>query len=360
MAGKTYLVGGAVRDKLLGKPVTDFDYVVVGATRAELEAKYGPSIGMDFPVFLDKETGAQYAMARRERKVGVGYHGFEVDADETITLEDDLSRRDLTINAIAQDVETGQLIDPFNGIQDLQMGILRHVSHAFTEDPLRVVRLARFAARYKFQIAPETVLLATYVVNSGEMEALPYERYWLEIEKAVSDNNIAIFMQVANTVGCFDKVGFFKEVWGLQDRKALIGKFARVQPHTNDWMTIVALTARHDLAQVQAAPSKILDLHRAIWQVRDMKSLDVDGLFHLLKVTKAWGQSTFIDDVIEATRILGDARYITAIDAHELRELVVETRKVTSDKYQHLKGKEIGEAMDKERKEIIQRLVKEF
>ena len=156
-----YLVGGAVRDKLMGRKVNDFDYLVIGATPDQLEARYGQSVGMSFPVFIDNETNAQIAMARRERKTGVGYHGFEVEFGPDVTLAEDLQRRDLTINALAEDLETGEIIDCFGGLDDLKNKVLRHTSHAFAEDPLRVIRLARFAARYpEFSVAPETFELA--------------------------------------------------------------------------------------------------------------------------------------------------------------------------------------------------------
>ncbi len=182
---QTYLVGGAVRDKLLGLPVKDRDWVVTGATPEQmLELGYKP-VGKDFPVFLHPETKEEYALARTERKSGKGYKGFTFHTDPDVTLEDDLQRRDLTINAIAED-ENGNLIDPFNGASDIEAGLLRHVSPAFNEDPLRVLRVARFAATLGFKVAPETMKLLKEMGANGELETLVPERVWTETEKALA------------------------------------------------------------------------------------------------------------------------------------------------------------------------------
>jgi len=179
-------VGGAVRDKLLGKPGKDSDWVVVGSTPQEMEDQNFKAVGKDFPVFLHPETKEEYALARTERKAGKGYKGFTFHTSKDITLEEDLARRDLTINAIAED-NTGKLIDPFNGKQDIEDKILRHVSPAFVEDPLRVLRVARFAARFGFRIAPETMTLMNEISESGELEALVPERVWNELEQAMGE-----------------------------------------------------------------------------------------------------------------------------------------------------------------------------
>ena len=198
-----YLVGGAVRDQLLGHPYHEKDYVVVGATPEQLlNLGYQP-VGKDFPVFLHPETKEEYALARTERKAGHGYHGFEFYTDTSVTLEDDLIRRDLTINAIAMD-EKGNIYDPYNGQADLNNRILRHVSDAFTEDPLRVLRLARFAARYKdldFKIAPETLSLMQNLVQSGELNALTSERVWKETSRALMENHADVYFQVLRDCG---------------------------------------------------------------------------------------------------------------------------------------------------------------
>ena len=187
---KVYLVGGAVRDKLLGIPVKEKDWVVVGSTPQQMKDKGYKQVGKDFPVFINPKTGEEYALARTERKSGHGYTGFEFESNPHITLEEDLERRDLTINAIAQD-EDGTLIDPFNGQDDIKNKKLRHVSDAFSEDPLRVLRLARFKTYLKeFNIVSETMDKIKEIKDSGELEYLTGERVWLEIYKS---NNIAYF-----------------------------------------------------------------------------------------------------------------------------------------------------------------------
>src|SRR5436305_360078 len=176
---RVYRVGGSVRDELIGREHGDRDWVVVGATPEMMTASGYKPVGRDFPVFLHPETREEYALARTERKHGRGYRGFEFFVSPDVTLEEDLQRRDLTINAMARD-EQGALIDPFGGTQDLKARVLRHVSPAFAEDPLRVLRVARFAARFDFTVAPQTRTLMRKLVASGELAALPAERVWQE------------------------------------------------------------------------------------------------------------------------------------------------------------------------------------
>jgi tRNA nucleotidyltransferase (CCA-adding enzyme) len=183
---RIYSVGGAVRDELVGRAVTDRDYVVVGATPEIMLASGFRPVGQDFPVFLHPDTQDEYALARTERKHGRGYRGFEFFASPDVTLEEDLARRDLTINAMARD-DDGTLIDPFGGEADLQARVLRHVSPAFSEDPLRVLRVARFAARFGFAVAPETEALLRVIVASGELAALPSERVWQELARGLME-----------------------------------------------------------------------------------------------------------------------------------------------------------------------------
>ena len=200
---KVYLVGGAVRDQLLGLPVKDRDWIVVDATPATLLSLGYQQVGKDFPVFLNPKTKEEYALARTERKAGAGYTGFICDFSPTITLEQDLIRRDLTINAMAQS-EDGEIIDPYGGKQDLENRILRHISPAFSEDPLRVLRVARFAARYHslgFKIASETLALMAELAQSGELQHLTAERVWLETEKALNEKNPEIYFETLHKTG---------------------------------------------------------------------------------------------------------------------------------------------------------------
>jgi tRNA nucleotidyltransferase (CCA-adding enzyme) len=205
---KTYLVGGAVRDKLLGYPHHERDWVVVGGTPEEmLDAGFKP-VGRDFPVFLHPRTNEEYALARIERKSGRGYHGFTFQSSPDVTLEQDLSRRDLTINAIAEDSD-GTLVDPYGGRNDLDLRVLRHVSPAFAEDPLRVLRVARFAARYhhlEFRIAPETLALMRAIVDAGEIEHLVAERIWKETERALAEPDPHIYFQALHDCGALARL----------------------------------------------------------------------------------------------------------------------------------------------------------
>ncbi|OTG87499.1 multifunctional CCA tRNA nucleotidyl transferase/2'3'-cyclic phosphodiesterase/2'nucleotidase/phosphatase [Acinetobacter sp. ANC 4558] len=200
---QVYLVGGAVRDHLLGYPYHEKDYVVVGATPDQLLALGYQPVGKDFPVFLHPESKDEYALARTERKSGQGYHGFEFHTDPNVTLEEDLIRRDLTINAIAMD-HNGNIYDPYSGQQDLKNKVLRHVSNAFIEDPLRVLRIARFAARYKaigFTVAPETLILMQQLTESGELNALTPERVWKETSRALMEKHADEYFEVLRTCG---------------------------------------------------------------------------------------------------------------------------------------------------------------
>ncbi|WP_017463737.1 multifunctional CCA addition/repair protein [Dyella ginsengisoli] len=200
---RIYLVGGAVRDQLLGRPVVDRDHVVVGARPDELLALGYRAVGKDFPVFLHPDSGEEYALARTERKTGRGYHGFAFQADPTVTLEEDLARRDLTINAIAQD-EAGALVDPYGGRQDIEARVLRHVSLAFVEDPVRLLRVARFAARFAplgFTVATETMALMRQMVSNGEVDHLVPERVWAETRRALAEARPSAFLRVLRESG---------------------------------------------------------------------------------------------------------------------------------------------------------------
>ncbi len=198
-----YLVGGAVRDQLLNYPVKEQDYVVVGTTPADMLAQGFRLVGKDFPVFLHPETQAEYALARTERKIGPGYTGFSCHAAPDVTLEDDLKRRDLTINAMAQSSD-GKITDPYNGLTDLKNKLLRHVSSAFVEDPVRILRVARFAARYAhlgFTVATETMELMRAMVRAGEVNALVPERVWQEFNRALGEQTPQAFINVLRTCG---------------------------------------------------------------------------------------------------------------------------------------------------------------
>lgn len=222
---KTYLVGGAVRDRLLGIEPGDRDYVVVGTTPEEMLTQGFKPVGRDFPVFLHPQTGEEFALARTERKSGRGYRGFVVDTDPSVTLEEDLQRRDFTINAMAQD-EAGDLIDPYGGASDIHARLLRHVGPAFAEDPLRVLRAARFMARFAplgFRVAPETMALMKEMTASGELDALVPERVWQELRRALASAQPSAFLATLREAGALAAI--------LPEVDALYGVPQRAEYH---------------------------------------------------------------------------------------------------------------------------------
>lgn len=265
-----YLVGGAVRDQLLGKPVADRDYVVVGATPEEMRRLGYRPVGKDFPVFLHPHSGEEYALARTERKTGRGYRGFAFQTDASVTLEQDLERRDLTINAMAADAQ-GEIVDPYGGQRDLAARLLRHVSPAFVEDPVRVLRVARFAARYAslgFRIADETLALMRTMVADGEVDHLVPERVWAETRRALAEPTPSAFLRALRACGALRVV--FPEVdalYGVPQRaefhpeidtgvhvELVLGMAARLAPGDDlvGWCALThdlgkALTPKHEL-----------------------------------------------------------------------------------------------------------------
>ena len=234
---QTYLVGGAVRDYLLGLPIKDRDWVVVGADAQTILAQGFQPVGKDFPVFLHPKTHEEYALARTERKTAKGYAGFSFHADKDVTLEQDLMRRDLTINAMAQDSD-GLIIDPFGGQQDLAAGILRHVSPAFDEDPVRILRTARFAARYGFEIAEETMKLMRKMVENGEADALVAERVWQELAKGLMEKNPRRMIEVLRECGALKVL--LPEVdalFGVPQTRRLSSRNRQRHPYPDDAAT---------------------------------------------------------------------------------------------------------------------------
>ena len=234
---KTYQVGGAVRDRLLGLPVHDIDYVVVGSSVKEMLGNGFRPVGSHFPVFLHPQTQHEYALARTERKTAPGHQGFVFHADRSIQLEDDLKRRDLTINAMAQEVNAsgelvGHLIDPYRGKVDLEQGIFRHLSDAFSEDPLRVLRVARFAARFPtFTIAPETLAIMKHMVNKDELKTLSKERIWQELARALRSQAPERFIDVLEECGALEEIwptAFTVQWRNMSSRKEMLAQLNQV------------------------------------------------------------------------------------------------------------------------------------
>lgn len=242
---QTYLVGGAIRDHLLGLPVQDHDWVVVGASPQDMVAAGYLPIGKDFPVFLHPETREEVALARTERKTAAGYHGFAFHAAPDVTLEQDLARRDLTINAMAQD-EAGAIVDPYGGQRDLREKVLRHVSPAFAEDPVRILRLARFAARFAdFSVAPETVALMRDMVAAGEVDALVPERVWQELSRGLMEKQPSRMLEVLREAGALQRL--------LPEVEALFG-VPQPEAHHPEVDTGIHLLMVLDQCALQGAP----------------------------------------------------------------------------------------------------------
>ncbi|MGQ0751868.1 MAG: multifunctional CCA tRNA nucleotidyl transferase/2'3'-cyclic phosphodiesterase/2'nucleotidase/phosphatase [Betaproteobacteria bacterium] len=307
---KIYTVGGAVRDELLGLPVKDRDYVVVGATpEAMVKLGFKP-VGREFPVFLHPKTHEEYALARTERKVARGYHGFEFYAAPDVTLEQDLARRDLTINALARD-ESGVLIDPFNGMADLEAGILRHVSPAFAEDPVRILRVARFAARHGFAVAPETLALMRRMVESGEADALVPERVWQELSHGLMEKKPSRMFRVLRECGALARI--VPEIDALIERsgaemlnapdvvaeqeRALETRFAALA-RALDPLAVESLAGRLKAPAACRELAMLAARHGNV--IVDAKELDADALLDVLERTDAWRRPQRFSDLVAA------------------------------------------------------------
>jgi tRNA nucleotidyltransferase (CCA-adding enzyme) len=293
---KIYLVGGAVRDRLLGRPHDDRDFVVVGATPEDLLSEGYRQVGKDFPVFLHPETKEEYALARTERKTGPGYRGFVVHAEPDVTLEEDLRRRDLTINALAED-EQGELVDYYGGRADLEDRVLRHITTAFAEDPVRILRVARYAARYAelgFAVADETMALMRAMVEDGEVDALVPERVWQELAKSLAEPKPSRFFEVLRECGALARL--FPEVdrlFGIPQPEKwhpeidtgihtmmVLDMAARLSP--NPEVVFAALT--HDLGK-GTTPREILPRHKG----HEQRSVElIEGLCGRLKAPRRY------------------------------------------------------------------------
>jgi tRNA nucleotidyltransferase (CCA-adding enzyme) len=293
---KVYLVGGAVRDELLGLPVRERDYVVVGVTPEAMAAAGYLPVGKDFPVFLHPETHEEYALARTERKSGRGYKGFQVHASPEVTLEEDLKRRDLTINAMAK-AEDGTLIDLFGGKKDLDNGVLRHVSEAFTEDPVRILRVARFAARFGFKVHEQTMALMRRMVDSGEADFLVAERVWQEFSRGLAEAHPERMFEVLERSGLSRKLlpELQRIPAALSKASSLPVRFALL---TWGLPEVAALCER------LRAPNEVRELALTANRVRDkLSSATPGGLLEVLKSADAFRRPERFAELLEAARL---------------------------------------------------------
>lgn len=314
---KIYTVGGAVRDEMLGLPVQDRDYVVVGATPEEMVKNGYRPVGRDFPVFLHPQTHEEYALARTERKTAPGYHGFTFHAAPEVTLEEDLQRRDLTINAMARD-EAGRLIDPHHGAEDLGQGLLRHVSPAFAEDPVRILRVARFAARFGFSVAPETQALMQQMVEAGEADALVAERVWQEFAKGLLEESPSTMFAVLRDCGALARVlpqldALYDEGRADEALRALdaaAGQGASLDVRFAALARVLEPEAVEALCAKTRAPAGCRDLAvlaaRHANALADAASLDADALLGLLEAADAWRRPERFAALVQAA-LAGEA-----------------------------------------------------
>ncbi|MEO5691822.1 MAG: multifunctional CCA tRNA nucleotidyl transferase/2'3'-cyclic phosphodiesterase/2'nucleotidase/phosphatase [Usitatibacter sp.] len=320
---KIYRVGGSVRDQILGLEVQDHDYVVVGAHPDEMLARGFKPVGADFPVFLHPQTHEEYALARTERKTGPGYRGFSFHAAPDVTLEDDLRRRDLTINAMAMG-EDGKLVDPYNGAADVKAGILRHVSEAFAEDPVRILRVARFTARFNFAIAPETLALMISMVERGEADALVPERVWQELARGLMEKNPARMIAVLRECGALARVlpeldGAYSQPQAPEQLAVRLGRAASsgFTLPVRYALLVLDLPAKDAaaLAQRVNAPAECRDLARLAIQERELleQPLDAQSTLSLLERTDAFRRPDRLDRLLEVAECdVGEARALRA------------------------------------------------
>lgn len=313
---KIYVVGGAIRDQLLGFPVTDLDYVVVGATPDQMLAQGYVPVGQDFPVFLHPVTHAEYALARTERKVAPGYKGFLFHADQDVTLEQDLARRDLTINAMAREADThgqpvGDVIDPYGGQKDLNNKLFRHIGSAFSEDPVRLLRIARFAARFSdFSIEPTTLTLLKKIHSSGELNALVKERVWQEISRGLMSEKPSRTFEVLNEIGVFE---LFFPTLNSKDASLLsdIDLAAKHQLNLSQRCAVLCSSLSiehiHAWSTLWGIPVECRDhavLVRELKEGLNSPTLDHKNLLDLLNRTDVWRKPERFDELIKVAALL--------------------------------------------------------
>jgi tRNA nucleotidyltransferase (CCA-adding enzyme) len=360
---KIYLVGGAVRDELMGFESKDLDYVVVGASEQDMIDLGYKKVGADFPVFID-ENGDQYALARKERKIGNGYHGFDVRYDSSVTLTEDLSRRDLTINAIAKDIETGEIVDPFDGVSDIRNKVLRHIGPAFSEDPLRVIRLARFYSRWpNFSIDDDTFELCKELVSVGKLNELTDERLFAETEKMFCQAKITHnFFEFLHQLGALTNVKFFVDLLGSYSTSQIYdirSALSAVNCKKDAFLFFTTCIAAKNNAEYKsiAIPNRFKKLKANLQVLRDMQ-LTAENLLNFFLNNRAFDvKCAHINDVINSLEMFNNWGFFYCITARNLEQILYCVRRVVASDYLHLNGPEIGKAMNVERLEIINKLL---
>ena len=371
-----YLVGGAVRDRLLKLPVYDRDWVVVGATPKEMLAQGYRQVGKDFPVFIHPQTNEEYALARTERKTGQGHTGFSVYSTPEVSLEEDLMRRDITINAIAED-QQGELIDPYHGQQDIAQGLLRHISPAFSEDPLRVLRVARFTAKLShlgFSIAPETLTLMSEITDAGELQLLSKERIWQETMRALQTTSPEIYLTSLLHIGALHAIApGLANALNSEEKIALLPKLKNIEQYEHRYVALMFFACfsnnicdakvYKNISASFAAPKAIEELaclacsHYSI----SLQALTIDSaeILALLKQTDAFRRDERCVELFRCMRTIH--QLINNDDNPALDFLVsiipsVSAVKLTTDLQSNLSGKQIGEELDKQRCGLIDEL----
>ncbi|MFK7794078.1 MAG: multifunctional CCA tRNA nucleotidyl transferase/2'3'-cyclic phosphodiesterase/2'nucleotidase/phosphatase [Gammaproteobacteria bacterium] len=373
-----YLVGGAVRDRLLSLPVHEQDWVVVGSTPQEMLDLGYRQVGKDFPVFLHPQSSEEYALARTERKSGKGHKGFQVFSSPNISLEEDLLRRDLTINAIAED-EHGNLIDPYDGLDDIKNRVLRHISPAFSEDPLRVLRVARFAARFwhlGFTIDASTLALMSSISHSDELEQLSKERIWRETQRALVTNHPEIYILILLHVGALEKIAPSLND-ALQTKQPLLrlSKLRDISDYEFKYAGLVMVASERDgafdpeiasdISQHFACPNSLQELaivtNNNFIDCCNALSNNSDDIYNMLQKLDAFRRQSrclSILDCMQAMLTLFEQPPSPSLDF--LSNIVPQINTVKlDDKYQKtLRGKEIGDALIAARKQLIEKKMK--
>ncbi len=355
---KIYLVGGAVRDKFMGIPPKDCDYVIVGATADDVKLlleRGFEQVGKDFPVFLHPVSKDEYALARTERKTGVGYGGFEVSTDD-VTLIQDLARRDLSMNAMAMDLETGEIIDPYGGKHDIEAQVIRHTTEAFSEDPLRALRVARFAARYEFTIAPETVELVKRIGETGELNHLTPERIWLELEKSVKDSKFLMFFNNLVKMDILKNCDFLRALFGEELSPLIMRAATRVvglQAVDRFELLIAAIARTRPAAGATRRMQVGFDLLRKYGDI----SFTPEGVHELIRVAGAFQEGDKFNDLM---RLIELSQPFEVLRKHIniFVDAAYECRLITAEQFPELQGKELGEAITRERIAAVNMVLK--